>query len=123
LRDPIINIAAKELDKPSFIAAGHLAKPGKYALGSETNITEAIAIAGGFTDQSQRSQVVLFSRVDEHTFKATIYDMKKRLANRDLGENGWLEPGDIVYVPQNRLSKIMRFIPSQNIGAYINPIP
>ena len=35
-------------------------KPGKYDLRSDLTVTEAVAIAGGFTDKSKHSQVVLF---------------------------------------------------------------
>jgi polysaccharide export outer membrane protein len=123
LRDPVITIAPKDIEKPYFVAAGYLAKPGKYVLGDEINITEAVAMAGGFTDQSQKSEVVLFRRVDSKVFKTYVYDIKKLLAKKELGEGPWLQPGDIVYVPQNRFSKVMRFVPTQNIGAYFNPVP
>lgn len=123
LRDPVITIAPKDIEKPYFVAAGYLAKPGKYVLGDEINITEAVAMAGGFTDQSQKSEVVLFRRLDSKVFKTYVYDIKDLLAKKELGEGPWLQPGDIVYVPQNRFSKVMRFVPTQNIGAYFNPVP
>lgn len=124
LRNPDVTVAPRDIEKPFFIAAGHVSRPGKYPVGEELDLTEAVAIAGGFTDQSKRSEVVLFRRVNGTSmFESHVYDLKKMLARTDLSEDPWVHPGDIVYVPQNTFSKVMRFVPSQNIGAYINPIP
>ena len=60
LHDPVIAIALKDFEKPYFIAAGQVAKPGKYDLRSDLTVTEAVAIAGGFNDKAKHSQVVLF---------------------------------------------------------------
>jgi hypothetical protein len=30
-------------------------------------------------------------------------------------------PGDVIYVPQNRFSKIQRFLPTSSIGTYVGP--
>ena len=124
LRNPEVTVSPRDIEKPFFIAAGHVTRPGKYPLGDELNLTEAVAVAGGFTEQSQRSQVVLFRRINGTSiFESHVYNLKEMLARADLSEDPWVHPGDIIYVPQNRFSQIMRFIPSQNIGAYINPIP
>ena len=32
-----------------------------------------------------------------------------------------LFPGDIIYVPQNKASKVQRYLPSTNVGGYIAP--
>jgi protein involved in polysaccharide export with SLBB domain len=121
LLNPVLTITPKEMEKPFFTAAGIVAKPGRYPLGDETNITEAVAIAGGFTDASKRTQVIVFHRVNGAMFETHVYDVKKLYKQMNLGEDPWLHPGDIVYVPQNRLSKVMRFVPNQSIGAYVTP--
>jgi polysaccharide export outer membrane protein len=60
LHDPIIAIALRDFEKPYFIASGQVGKPGKYDLRSDLTVVEAVAIAGGFTEKSKHSQVVLF---------------------------------------------------------------
>jgi hypothetical protein len=32
-----------------------------------------------------------------------------------------LRPGDMIYVPQNTISKIQRYIPTANMAAYVAP--
>jgi len=89
-------------------------------LRGETTVAEAITIAGGFTDKAKHSEVVLFHRVPGGWDQAKKLDLKRMLANKDLTEDLQLRPGDLIYVPKSRSSKIRQFIPSTGIGI---PIP
>ena len=122
LHDPVVTIALKDFEKPYFIAAGQIAKPGKYDLRSDLTLTEGIAVAGGFTEASKHSQVVLFRPAENGMMEARLMDIKKMLNSRDLREDVRLEPGDMVFVPKNRISKIQRYLPSSNMGMYLNPV-
>ena len=121
LHDPVIAISLKDFEKPYFIASGQVGKPGKYDLRSDLTVTEAVAIAGGFTDKSKHSQVVLFRPVPGGGFEAKLLNVKKLLATRNLSEDIQLQPGDMLYVPQNALSKIRPFLPTSSMGAYLSP--
>ena len=119
LHDPIISIVLKDFNKPYFIADGQVGHPGKYDLRAETTLTQAIAIAGGFTDAAKHSQVVLFRRVSDAWVSTQIFDIKKMEAKGDLREDPYMHPGDTLFVPKNKLSKIMPFLPSANVGAFV----
>jgi len=119
LHDPIISIVLKDFNKPYFIADGQVGYPGKYDLCAETALTQAIAIAGGFTDAAKHSQVVLFRRVSDAWVSTQIFDIKKMEAKGDLREDPYMHPGDTLFVPKNKLSKIMPFLPSANMGAFV----
>jgi polysaccharide export outer membrane protein len=121
LHDPIITIALKNFEMPYFIASGQVAKPGKYDLRSDLTVTEGVAIAGGFNDKSKHSQVVLFRPLPGGGYEAKLLNVKKLLATRNLSEDLQLQPGDMLYVPQNELSKIRPFLPTSSMGAYYNP--
>jgi len=121
LHDPIISVTLKEFDKPFFIADGQLGKPGKYDLRGEVTLTEAIAIAGGFTDASKHSQVLLFRRVNEEWTSAQIFNVKAMHAKGNLKEDPVLHPGDMLFVPKNKFSKIRSFIPNASVGTFVNP--
>jgi polysaccharide export outer membrane protein len=81
-------------------------------------VTEAIAIAGGFTDMSRHSEVLLFRRVSDQWTEAKIIDVKKMLASKDLREDPELQPGDMLFVPKNTISKIKPFLPTSSVGTY-----
>ena len=119
LHDPVIAISLKDFEKPYFIASGQVSKPGKYDLRSDLTVTEAVAIAGGFDEKSKHSQVVLFHPMPGGGFQAKLINVKKLLANRDLSEDVQLQPGDMLYVPQNTLSKIRPFLPNSSVTALL----
>jgi polysaccharide biosynthesis/export protein len=122
LHDPEINVTLKEFEKPYFLALGQVSRPGKYELRSDITVSEAVAIAGGFTQQAKHSQVVLFRHVSEDMVEAHVLNLKKMLQQRDLREDIHLKPGDFLYVPQSTVSKMQRFMPSAVLGTYVNPL-
>lgn len=121
LRDPEVTVILQEFDKPFFLAGGQVGKPGKYELRSATTVSEAIAIAGGFNDQARHSQVVLFRKVTDGVVESKILNMKVMLNSKNLDEDVELRPGDMVFVPQNRISKIKKFLPVSSLSAFLNP--
>jgi len=121
LKDPEVTVRLKDFDHPFFIASGEVVHPGKYELRSDTTVAEAVAIAGGFTAQAKHSQVVLFRRVSRETVETRVLNEKDLLRNRNLGEDPHLRPGDFVFVPQNTISKLRKYMPLPNLGMYLNP--
>ena len=121
LHDPEVAVTLQDFDRPYFLAGGEVGRPGKYELRRDTTVTEAITMAGGFTRQAKHSQVVLFRRVNNELVEARVLDLKRMLRNRELGEDLHLRAGDMVFVPQNSLSKIERFLPRSDLGLYVNP--
>jgi len=119
LHDPIISIVLKDFNKPYFIADGQVGHPGKYDLRADTTLTEAVAIAGGFTEDAKHSQVVLIRRVGGQYVSSQVFDVKKMQASGNLSEDPLVHPGDAVFVPKNAISKIKGFLPSYNVGGYI----
>lgn len=121
LNEPILSVVLKDFEKPYFVADGQVGKPGKYDLRGDTTLTQAIAIAGGFTDAAKHSQVVLFRRVDDQWMEAKLINVKKMQKEGNLKEDPFLHPGDMLFVPKSAFSKFKQFIPSGNVGTYIKP--
>jgi len=121
LHNPIITVRLMEFEKPYFIVGGEVGHPGKFDLRGDTTMTQAVAIAGGFTETSKHSQVWLFRRVSNDWVETQQLDLKKMLKNGNLREDAHLRPGDMLYVPKNTLSKMKRFIPVATVGTYLNP--
>jgi polysaccharide export outer membrane protein len=121
LHQPELTLTLKEFDKPYFLASGEVAKPGKYELRGDLTVNEAVAIAGGFTKLARHSQVVLFRRVSADVAEAHVLDLRKMLDSRDLREDMHLQPGDFIFVPESRISKIRKFVPTNSMSWYMNP--
>jgi len=116
LHDPIISITLKDFQKPFFIADGQLGHPGKYELRGDITLTEGIAMAGGFLESAKHSQVLLFRRVDDQWTSARIINVKEMEKEGNLKEDPFLHPGDMLFVPKNRMSKIKPFLPTSGLG-------
>ncbi len=121
MRDPEVTIVLKAFEKPSFVATGQIARPGKYELHGDVTVIEALAQAGGFTSNAKHSKVVLFRRRSDQLTEARLLDVKRMMNLRNLQEDIHLQPGDLLFVPQNSISKIQRFLPTSNMGMYLNP--
>ena len=120
LHDPQVAVSLKDFERPSFVVGGEVGRPGKYELRADTTVAEAVQIAGGFTQQSKHSQVVLFRRVNDDMVEARLLDLQKMLKEKSLKEDAHLRPGDMVFVPQNAISKIARFLTKPSVSMYMN---
>jgi polysaccharide export outer membrane protein len=120
VRSPVLSLTLKEFEKPYFIASGQVTRPGKYELGGATTVTQALALAGGFNSKAKPSQVVIFRRLGDGVTVREL-DVKKMYANRDLSEDPFLRPGDMLFVPQSGWSRVTPFIPIPGVGLYGNP--
>jgi polysaccharide export outer membrane protein len=121
LRDPEVYVDLKEFQKPYVTIAGEVRTPGRLELRGRTTVIEAIALAGGFTPNSKHSQVLLFRPVDTYGAAATLLDVKEMMSPRGVVRGMDVRPGDLLVVPQNRVSKVERYIKWANIGVFINP--
>jgi len=120
LHDPQVAVALKEFEHPYFIVGGEVGRPGKYELRSDTTVAEAVQIAGGLTQQAKHSQVVLFRRVNDDLVESRLLNLKKMLKETSLKEDAHLRPGDLIFVPQNTISKIARFLTKPALSMYMN---
>jgi polysaccharide export outer membrane protein len=120
LHDPQVAVALKDFERPYFIVGGEVGRPGKYELRTDTTVAEAVQIAGGLTTAAKHSQVVLFRRVNDDLMETRLLNLKQMLKRNRLSEDAHLQPGDLVFVPQNEISKIARFLTKPSVSMYLN---
>jgi polysaccharide export outer membrane protein len=118
LENPQVSIELKDFNKPYFMVNGQVYKPGKFDLRGYTTASQAITMAGGFQDTAKHSQVLLFRRANDSWYEVKTLDMKRILQGHDVNEDPEIRPGDLLFVPQNTISKIKKFIPNYGMGAY-----
>lgn len=118
LKDPVVTIMLKEFQKPYVIVGGEVANPGRFELRGPLSALEAVTLAGGFKSSSNRSQVLLLRKSDGDRAETKVIDLKTLLANRTLEEDFALRAGDVLYVPQNAMSKVERLARLGQFGMY-----
>jgi len=123
LHDPIVNVDLSSFQKPYFVVSGQVGHPGKFdLLGQKITVVEALAMAGGETPNAKTTQVLLFRHMPGGAMvEVRKLDLKKMLKKGNLQEDPVLQAGDLVYVPQSTISKIMRFLPTSSMGLYATP--
>lgn len=122
LHDPEVVLLLKDFEKAHFVVTGEVNTPGRYELRGNVTVFEAIAMAGGFkTASAKHSQVLLVHRVNDQFGETHVLNLKEIAKTQTFSEDRAIQPGDMVVVPQNTVSKIERFIKWGNVGIYATP--
>jgi polysaccharide export outer membrane protein len=118
LHDPIVDVDLKDFQKPYFVALGQVGKPGQYDLRYDMTLTEAIAMAGGFTNGA-KTQVFLYHRVGNQWVEAKEMNVKQILQGKNVNEDAQMQPGDMIFVPEKFITKFKKYVPySFGAGGY-----
>jgi polysaccharide export outer membrane protein len=119
LRDPIVNVDLQDFQKPFFTVNGQVGKPGQYDLRSDLTVSEAIAVAGGLAPTS-RMQAFLFHKVNSQWFHVEKLNLKDVFNGKKANEDAILQPGDMIFVPENNITKFRKYVPyGVNAGSYL----
>jgi protein involved in polysaccharide export with SLBB domain len=121
VRDPVFTAVLKEFEKPYFVAAGELTKPGRYELRGATTLTQAIAYAGGPTQYGKLTEVVIFRPFTEDTVSVKQINVKEMFDKKDLAEDPLLRPGDTIYISKTKMGKLAPITSKIGLGLYFNP--
>jgi len=124
LHDPIVNIDVQDFQKPYFTVSGQVGKPGQYELRSDITVAEAIAVAGGMTMPTAKTQVFLFHHASKDVMEVKKVDLKDVLNGKNVNEDAMILPGDMIYVPEKFIAKFRKYVPytvGAIAGSYLQP--
>ena len=123
VRDPVLTVVLTEFEKPYFVAAGEVTRPGRYDLRGATTLTQALAYSGGPTRLARTSEVVIFRpHSSDETVLVQQVDVKAMYPKHDLSEDPILRPGDTIFVPKSTLGKLAPILYRVTLGLYVNPM-
>ncbi len=97
---PIVSVIVRESNSKSIFITGEVIRPGKYPLHSDTTITQAIALAGGFSQWANKDKITVIrkSPMNPEGNRITI-KYSDIVGGKDMRANILLRPGDTVIVP------------------------
>ena len=121
LQDPIATVILKEFQKPYFVVAGEVAQPGKIEMRERVTAIQAIMLAGGMKESAKSSQVVVFRKINSDIAEVKLLNLKTIRRTSDLENDLTLQPGDMVFVPRDKISKIERFMRVASVAAFMAP--
>ena len=121
LQNPIATVILKEFQKPYFVVAGEVAQPGKIEMRERVTAIQAIMLAGGMKESAKSSQVVVFRKINSDIAEVKLLNLKTIRRTSDLENDLTLQPGDMVFVPRDKISKIERFMRVASVAAFMAP--
>lgn len=96
LDSPEVSVLVKEINSPKISVLGEVRDAGRFLLRQTTNVLDAVAMAGGFTEYADRGDVVVIrgsgSALERH--RIDVNDLLKG----DHSQLMILQAGDTVYV-------------------------
>ena len=124
LHDPVVNVDLQDFQKPTFTVSGQVGKPGQYELRSDLTVAEAIAVAGGMTMTTAKTQVFLFHRTSKDWMEVKRVNLKEVLRGKNVNEDATVLPGDMIYVPEKFIANFRKYVPYSvggMAGSYLQP--
>jgi polysaccharide export outer membrane protein len=122
LASPELNVILKEFQKPFIVVAGEVVQPGKIEVREKVTALQAVLMAGGFKDSAKSSQILVFRKLNGDTAEVKTLNFKTLNRTSDLENDLTLQPGDMILVPRNRISKIERYVRLATVASIFNPL-
>lgn len=109
LAEPEVSVILLEFADRRVFVFGEVRSPGSIPLMGSMTIIDAIAHAGGFEVTAQMESVILMRQSVTGEYSGRKIDIEAMLET-DHGENLYLLPRDIVYVPMSTIAKVDLFV-------------
>jgi polysaccharide export outer membrane protein len=122
LKDPEVSLALKEFEKPFFVVAGEVVSPGKFDLHRQVTALQAVMLAGGFKEHAKSSQVIVFRRIESDLSETHVLNFSRASRKGGKFQDLPLQPGDMLLVPENTITRIERYMRVANVALFINPL-
>ncbi len=121
LQDPVATVLLKEFQRPYVMVAGEVNTPQKIEMRERVTALQAIMLAGGMKETANSSQVIVFHNINADTAEVKQLNLKSIKKTSDLENDLTLHPGDTVFVPRDKLSKVERFMKITSVMALMAP--
>jgi polysaccharide biosynthesis/export protein len=95
----------EEIRHMNFYIFGEVARPGVYAIPSQGNLLDALALAEGFTPRANLAQVLVFRSDGLKEPIVFMVDAEAMLKQGFMLKELTIRPADIVYIPKDWLSE------------------
>jgi polysaccharide export outer membrane protein len=110
LHDPIIDVDLVDFQRPYFVVLGQVTKPGQYDLRYDMTVTQAVAVAGGFSPTA-KTQLLLYHPISPTMMEVKRLNIKDILNGKNVNEEVHLSPGDMIFVPEKTITKFRKYVP------------
>jgi polysaccharide export outer membrane protein len=92
--DPDVSVSVSAVNSKRYYIQGEVNKTGEYKLLVPTKVLEALVNAGGFKDFANQKKIVIM-RVSGERLN---FNYKEVIRGKNMDQNIYLKPGDIIIV-------------------------
>jgi protein involved in polysaccharide export with SLBB domain len=112
MRAPEVTVVVKQFGAANFYVLGQVHKPGGYALEQNATILQALALAGGTTDQAEIKSVMVIRPLENKQVAAFRLDVNQYLHGKSskMNEGYYIKAKDLIYVPKSYIANINAFV-------------
>lgn len=110
LRDPSLLITPTEFGSQKVFVGGEVKAPGVFELPGEIDVLQAIVMAGGWSEASEPTKVIVMRRQPGGAMMTRVVDARGGLARQALYDIGPLRRFDVVYVTRSAIADENQFV-------------
>ncbi len=100
IRNPYVTVQARGLSSKRVMVLGEVKTPGRFTYSDRMTVVDAMTLAGGFTSLAERNYTIV-TRTDAAGTHRIAVPVEKIM--QGVAANFFLQPGDIVFVPETIL--------------------
>lgn len=100
IRNPYVTVQVKSLSSKRVMVLGEVKAPGRFGFSDRMTVVDALTLAGGFTTLAERNFTIV-TRIEGLGSQRIPVPVEKIM--QGLAANFYLQPGDIVFVPETIL--------------------
>ena len=109
IENPKVTVTLDKAQSAVFWVVGDVAKPGILPMTRRLSVTEALYLSGGVLDTGNKKKVVVNRRMPDGFLRPQVIDVAA-IEKGKQPDNFFLQPGDQVLVPGNRMKTVEKWI-------------
>jgi polysaccharide export outer membrane protein len=109
-REPRVTIEVAEPAGNEVHVLGQVKKPGSYSAVPFVTVAEAVSKAGGFEDDANKNDVLIFHRDGASAVRVSRVALGRALKTGNLSDDVLLDRFDIVFVPRSPIGNLDVFV-------------
>lgn len=117
--DPQVSVSLDQAGSYRYSVVGDVALPGIKPMARRLSVSEAISEAGGVLQTGNRSKIVVLRKQQDGILKPIPVNLSA-VYKGQVADSVYLEPGDQIIVPGNKLKKLQTILGFAQVMTFAN---
>ena len=104
MKNPDLDVFITEFGSQQIFVGGEVNTAGMLPLPGQIDPLQAVILAGGFTNEARRKEVVVIRRLPGGEVRSIVFDLQSGVFDPEFATWLPLRRFDVVYVPKTRIA-------------------